>query len=236
MAERAGWHPVRVRTRSLPSYVPTAVAVSVTTGIYGISFGALAVAAGLSVAQACALSALMFTGGSQFAAVAVVGAGGSAATAATNALLLGARNTAYGFVNAPILRRMPLLGRAAASQLVIDESTAIAAAQEDERHRLGAFLWTGITLWVCWNLGTLGGAFAGDALGDPERWGLDAMFPAAFVALLAPQLRQPGAVPAALAGAVIALVLVPLAPVGIPVLASVLGLFAARAAWREADS
>lgn len=225
-----------VPRRPLPSYVPTAVAVSVTTGIYGISFGALAVAAGLSVAQACALSALMFTGGSQFAAVAVIGAGGSPATAATNALLLGARNTAYGFVNVPILRRLHWSARAGATHLVIDETTAIANAQPHEHHRLGAYLWTGITLWLCWNLGTLGGAVAGDALGDPERWGLDAMFPAAFVALLAPQLRQPGAVPAAIAGALIALVLVPLAPVGIPVLASVLGLLAARAAWREADA
>ncbi len=227
------WHPVRVSRPTLPSYVPTAFAVSVTTGIYGISFGALAVAAGLSIGQACALSALMFTGGSQFAAVAVIGAGGSLATAATNALLLGARNTAYGFVNVPILRRIPVLQRVIAAHLVIDETTAVAAAQDDESHRLGAFLWTGIMLWACWNLGTLGGALAGDQLGNPERWGLDAMFPAAFVALLAPQLRQPGAIAAAIAGGCIALALVPIAPVGIPVLASVLGLFAARAAWRS---
>jgi predicted branched-subunit amino acid permease len=223
-----------VTSRGLPSYVGTALAVAVTTGLYGISFGALAVAAGLTVAQACALSALMFTGGSQFAAVAVVAAGGSPATTASNALLLGARNTAYGFVNAPILRRLPWHARVAASHLVIDETTAVSSAQEDERHRLGAFLWTGIALWACWNLGTLGGALAGDRLGDPAAWGLDAMFPAAFVALLAPQLRQPGAVPAALAGAVIAFVLVPFAPVGIPVLASVLGLVAARSAWGRA--
>src|SRR5690606_13325289 len=101
---------------------------AVTTGIYGISFGALAVAAGLSVGQACALSALVFTGGSQFAAVAVVAAGGSPATAATNALLLGARNTAYGFVNTPLLARLRWPIRAAAAHLVIDETTAVAAA------------------------------------------------------------------------------------------------------------
>lgn len=219
--------------RGLPPYAGTAIAVSVTTGIYGISFGALAVAAGLSVAQACAMSALMFTGGSQFAAVAVIGAGGSAATAASNALLLGARNTAYGFVNVPVLRRIPIVRRMVAAHLVIDETTAMAAAQDDEDHRLGAFLLTGVALWACWNLGTLGGAIAGDQLGNPERWGLDAMFPAAFVALLAPQLRQPGAVAAAIAGGLIALVLVPIAPVGVPVLASVLGLAAARVAWES---
>jgi len=220
-----------VSTR-FPSYAGTALAIAVTTGIYGISFGALATAAGLGVAKACALSALVFTGGSQFAAVAVIAAGGSPATAAGNALLLGARNTAYGFVNAPTLQRLRLPGRIAATQLVIDETTAVASAQDAEDDRLGAFLWTGIALWLCWNLGTLLGALAGDSIGDPARWGLDAMFPAAFVALLAPQLRQRGAWPAALLGGAIALVLVPITPVGVPVLASILGLLAARSAWR----
>lgn len=220
--------------RHVPPYAGTALAVAVTTGIYGVSFGALAVAAGLGIAKTCALSALVFTGGSQFAAVAVIAAGGSPATAAGNALLLGARNTAYGFVNAPILRRLRWPARMAATQLVIDETTAVANAQAHERDRLGAFLWTGISLWLCWNIGTLAGALAGELLGDPATWGLDAMFPAAFVALLAPQLRQSGAKPAAVLGALIALVLVPLTPVGIPVLASVLGLLAARAAWRAA--
>ena len=133
-------------TSRFPSYAGTALAVAVTTGIYGVSFGALAVAAGLSVAKASALSALVFTGGSQFAAVAVIAAGGSPATAAGNALLLGARNTAYGFVNAPVLRRLPLHRRAIAAHLVIDETTAVSSAQDDERDRLGAYLWTGISL------------------------------------------------------------------------------------------
>lgn len=219
----------------LPHYAGTALAVAAATGIYGISFGALAVAAGLGVAKACALSALVFTGGSQFAAVAVVAAGGSAATATGNALLLGARNTAYGFVNAPILERLRLPRRMLATQLVIDETTAVANAQERGEDRFGAFLWTGISLWLCWNLGTLAGALAGERLGDPARWGLDAMFPAAFVALLAPQLRHRGAVPAALVGAAVALVLVPVTPVGVPVLASIVGLLAARSAWRRPE-
>lgn len=218
--------------RTLPAYAGTGLAIAVTTGIYGISFGALAVAAGLSVAKACALSALVFTGGSQFAAIAVVAAGGSPTTAASNALLLGARNVAYGFVNAPILQRLRTPARIAATQLVIDETTAMANAQEEERDRLGAFLLTGIALFCCWNLGTLLGAIAGDRIGDPALWGLDAMFPAAFLALLAPQLRQPGAPAAALLGASVALALVPLTPVGVPVLASVFGLLAARSVWR----
>lgn len=216
----------------LPAYAGTALAIAVTTGIYGVSFGALAVAAGLSVAKACALSALVFTGGSQFAAVAVIAAGGSPATAAGNALLLGARNVAYGFVNAPVLQRLPLYARIPAAQLVIDETTAMANAQEEEGDRLGAFLLTGIALFCCWNIGTMLGALAGDQLGDPARWGLDAMFPAAFLALLAPQLRQRGAPAAALLGAAIALALVSVTPVGVPVLASVFGLLAARSVWR----
>ena len=220
--------------RPRPPYVATSLAIAVTTGIYGISFGALAVAAGLSVAKACACSALVFTGGSQFAAVAVIAAGGSPATAAGNALLLGARNVAYGFVDAPVLRRLPTGARLLASHLVIDETTAMAAAQDDERDRLGAFLLTGIALFACWNLGTLFGALAGERLGDPASYGFDAMFPAAFLALLAPQLGQAGAVPAAVLGGLVALILVPVAPVGVPVLASVLGLLAARSAWRRA--
>ena len=207
-------------------YAATALGIGVATGIYGISFGVLAVTAGLSAAQACAMSLLVFTGGSQFAAVSVIAAGGASATAAVNALLLGARNTAYGLSLATLLRG-PLWRRAAASQLVIDETTAMARAQDDPRVARGAFWFTGASVFVCWNLGTLLGAYAGDALGDPERYGLDAMFPAAFLALLAPQLRQPGAPAAAVAGALIALVLLPFTPAGVPVLAATLGVLAA---------
>lgn len=218
-----------------PPYVGTALAIALTTGIYGVSFGALSVAAGLSVAKTCALSLLVFTGGSQFAAVAVVAAGGSPATAAGNALLLGARNVAYGFVNAPLLRRVPPLRRVVGAHLVIDETTAVANAQANDADRVGAFWWTGLSLFVCWNVGTLFGAAAGDWIGDPATYGLDAMFPAAFLALLAPQLRQRGAPAAALLGGAIALVLIPFTPVGVPVLASVFGLLGARAAWRAAE-
>lgn len=215
-----------MRFGSHAPYAGTAVGIGVATGIYGISFGVLAVTAGLSAAQACAMSLLIFTGGSQFAAVSVIAAGGSAGTAAANALLLGARNTAYGLSLSTLLRG-PLWRRAAASQLVIDETTAMARAQEDPAVSRRAFWFTGASVFLLWNLGTVAGAFAGDALGDPERYGLDAMFPAAFLALLAPQLRQPGAPAAAVAGAVIALALIPFTPAGVPVLAASLGVLAA---------
>lgn len=186
----------------------------------------LAVAAGLSAAQACAMSLLVFTGGSQFAAVGVIASGGAAAAAVVNGLLIGVRNTAYGLSVAALLRGSRLR-RAVAAQLVIDESTAMARAQEDEDDARGAFRLTGVSVFVCWNLGTLAGALTGAGLGDPAPYGLDAMFPAAFLALLAPQLRQAGAPAAALTGALIAVVLLPLTPAGIPVLAASLGVLAA---------
>lgn len=215
--------PVLRRGRR-PPYLGDALAIGVATGVYGISFGVLAVGAGLSALQACAMSALVFTGASQFAVVGVLGAGGSPATAVANALLLGARNTAYGLVVAPLLARGRWVGRAASAQLVIDESTAMARAQDSPEAARGAFLATGLSVYALWNLGTAVGAVAGSGLGDPRALGLDAAFPAAFLALLVPQLRQGGAVGAALAGAAIALALVPVAPAGVPILAAALGV------------
>jgi 4-azaleucine resistance transporter AzlC len=215
-----------VSSRTRPAYAADAFGIGIATGVYGISFGVLAVAAGLSAAQACAMSLLVFTGGSQFAAVGVIAAGGSAAAAVVNALLLAVRNAAYGLSLASLLRGS-WLRRAAAAQLVIDESTAMARAQGDETAARGAFWLTGASVFVCWNAGTLAGALAGGGIGDPAAYGLDAMFPAAFLALLWPQLRRPGAVRAALAGALIAVVLLPVAPAGVPILAASLGVLAA---------
>jgi predicted branched-subunit amino acid permease len=150
------------------------------------------------------------------------------------ALLLAARNALYGLALVPILRGSRI-ERAAESQLVIDESIAMARAQDDPATARRAFLATGVCIYILWNFGTLIGAVAGSGLGDPRKFGLDAMFPAAFLALLAPQLRHPGAVPAAVAGALIALVLVPVAPAGLPVIASVLGVVPGMIALRRAQ-
>jgi len=199
------------------------MAIGLATGAYAVSYGVLAVAAGLSVAQTCAMSLLVFTGASQFALVGVVGAGGTALAGLVPALVLAGRNAAYGFAVAPVLRG-GRASRAAQAQLVIDESTAMAAAQDDPAAARRAFLATGLSIFVCWNVGSLTGALAGGGLGDPRALGLDAMFPAAFLALLAPQLRRPGAGVAALAGALIALALLPVAPAGVPIMAAVLGI------------
>jgi 4-azaleucine resistance transporter AzlC len=209
----------------------TAAAIGIATGTYGISFGVLSVAAGLSVAQTCAMSLLVFTGASQFAAVGVLGAGGSAAAAIAPALLLAGRNALYGLSLVPVLRGR-LGSRALRAQLVIDETTAMARAQSGAEAARFAFLATGVSVFVCWNAGTALGAVAGRGLADPSALGLDAMFPAAFLALLAPQLRRPGAPAAAVAGAAIATMLVPVTAAGVPILASSLGVVAGLA-WRR---
>jgi 4-azaleucine resistance transporter AzlC len=215
------------------SLVRDAVAIGAATGAYAVSFGVLAVAAGLSVAQACAMSLLVFTGASQFAVVGVLGAGGGILAALAPALLLAARNGLYGLALVPVLRGRRA-SRALQAQLVIDESTAMARAQEDPGLAHSAFLLTGLSVFVFWNLGTLIGAVVGGGLGDPRDYGLDAMFPAAFLALLAPQLRRPGAPTAAVAGGLIAVALLPLAPAGVPVLAATLGVVPAVVVVRRA--
>jgi predicted branched-subunit amino acid permease len=120
------------------------------------------------------------------------------------------------------------------SHLVIDESTAMARAQDSPPRARTAFVTTGVAVLVCWNAGTLAGALAGGGLGDPRALGMDAMFPAAFLALLSPQLRRPGAPTAAAAGAVIAAALLTVTPAGIPIVAAVCALVPAGLAARRA--
>jgi predicted branched-subunit amino acid permease len=196
-----------------------AVSVSVATGLYGISFGALAVASGLSVWQAVVLSAVMFTGGSQFALIGVGGVGGAGAAAVASAGLLGARNTLYG------VQLGPLLGftgwrRALAAHVTIDESAAVALTGTTPEARRAGFWWAGLGVWVCWNALTLVGALAGDAMGDPRAWGLDAAAAAAFLGLLWPRLTSPETRWTAGLAILIALGLTPLTPAGVPVLAA----------------
>ena len=191
--------------------------IGLATGAYALSFGALSVAAGLSVLQTCALSLLMFTGASQFALIGVVGSGGNPFAGATSALLLGLRNGLYGLRLSPLLR-VRGARKAAAAQLVIDESTAMAIAQPDEELGRVAFWATGISIYVLWNLGTLIGALAGEAISDPGALGLDAAVPAAFLALLWPRLTGREERLVAVVAAVVALAAVPFVPAGIPVL------------------
>jgi len=205
------------------SAITGALGIGVAVGVYGISFGVLAVASGLSPAQACVMSMLVFTGASQFAFVGVLAGGGGALAAMGPAVMLAVRNAAYGLSLTAILPAR-LRDRALSAHLVIDETTAMARAQSDPDAARRAFLATGVSVWVFWNAGTLAGALLGGGIGDPRTLGLDAMFPAAFLALLAPQLRRPGAPVAAVAGVAIALALVSFTPAGVPIIAALAGV------------
>ncbi|NPD06712.1 AzlC family ABC transporter permease [Nocardioides sp. zg-1308] len=195
------------------------LAVGVATGAYGVGFGAVSVASGLSVAQTCVLSLLMFTGASQFALIGVVAAGGAPMSGAATALLLGTRNTLYGLRMAPLLKWRGWR-RFAAAHVLIDESTAMSVNRDTtEAARLG-FLTTGASVFVLWNVATAIGAFAGEAVGDPRTFGLDAAVGAAFLALLWPRLHDLRNVLVALLAAAVALAMVPLTAPGVPVLAA----------------
>lgn len=189
-------------------------------GVYGVSFGAVAVASGLGPLQAVVLSAVGFTGGSQFAFAAVAAAGGAPVTALASAWLLGVRNALYAVRLTDLLPRRPW-ARAGAAALVIDESTAMAVRHEHngpEAARAG-FWATGLGLFATWNLTTVLGAYGVQALGDPATFGLDAAAPAAFLGLLWPYLARRRTAAVAAAAAVVALLLSFVAPAGVPVLA-----------------
>ncbi len=215
--------------------VRQAVTVGVATATYGVSFGALSTAAGVGFWPTMALSALLFSGGSQFAFVGVLAGGGALPVAVATSTLLGVRNGLYGM---QVARWLGALGprRLLAAHLTIDESTAVGLGQPEAAGRRLGFWATGIAVFAGWNLATAVGAVVGDALGDPQRYGLDAMAGAAFVALLWPRLqsREPRAV-AVLAGAV-ALVTLPALPAGLPVLAAaVVAVVAAAVSARQRE-
>lgn len=207
------------RSGAAPDPVTGSLVLGLAVGAFGVSFGILAVTSGLSVAQSCAMSLLAFTGASQFAAVGVVAAGGSTAAALGGALLLAARNGAYGLALSDVVRgRLPT--RLVGAQLVIDESTAMALSQHDPADRRRGFWLAGLSVFVFWNIGTLIGALGGSAIGDPATYGLDAAFPAGFVALVVPHLRSVDGRWAAAIGVAVALLLVPFVPAGVPILAA----------------
>lgn len=191
--------------------------ISIATGLYGISFGALSVAAGLSFWQTMALSLLLFSGGSQFAFIGVVAGGGSAVAAMSASALLGIRNGVYGMqINA--LLRPTGWRRFAAAHVTIDESTATATGQSDPAEQKRGFWVAGLGIFLLWNIMTCVGALVGAALGDPKQWGLDGAAVAAFLSLLWPRIKsfQPAAI--AVVCALVTLLAVPLVPAGVPIL------------------
>ncbi|NLU73744.1 AzlC family ABC transporter permease [Streptomyces sp. HNM0575] len=201
--------------------VRDALGVGVAVGLSGFAFGVTAVEAGISTAQACALSLLVFTGASQFALVGALAAGAGPLTAAAGAFFLGVRNAFYGLRLAALLR-LPRAVRPLAAHMVIDETAAVTLAQRTRRSARIGFTVTGVTVFVLWNLTTLLGALGAGALGDTATWGLDAAGPAVFLALLAPMLRTGAARATAALGAALGLGLLPVLPGGVPVLLAAL--------------
>jgi 4-azaleucine resistance transporter AzlC len=188
--------------------------------LLGISFGVVA-APEMGQVAPVVMSAVVFAGAAQFAATAVLADGGSAAAAIVAGILLNLRFIPMGIAIAPSLRARPA-SRAAVGQGLVDASWALAhrgGGRYDVPFMLGATL----VQYPAWVLGTALGVLAGDVIGNPEDLGLDAIFPAFFLALLVNELRHGVSVGAALIGAGLALALTPVAPPGIPVLAACAG-------------
>lgn len=191
--------------------------VGLATGLYGISYGALAAAAGMNLWQVSLLSAFMFAGSAQFAFVGVIGAGGSGVAAIAASALLGSRGAFYGLQMARVLRPDGWR-RLAAAHLTVDESVAVSLAQDEPRAARTGFWAAGLSVYFFWNTLSVLGAVLGNALGDPRQWGLDAAAGAAFLGLLWPRLATRRVQAVALAAAAVALVATPFLAPGIPIL------------------
>jgi 4-azaleucine resistance transporter AzlC len=186
--------------------------------VFGLSFGVLAEAAGMGTWAPIVMSMTTFAGSAQFAAASVLGTGGGALGAVGAAVLLNARYAPISLTVAPTMGGS-LPARILQSQFVVDESWAVSqvgGGRVDRRLLVGA----GSVLWILWVGGTIVGVFGAGFLGDPETYGLDAAFPALFLALLVRQLGSRRALVAALLGAAVALALVPVSSPGVPIIAA----------------
>jgi 4-azaleucine resistance transporter AzlC len=197
-----------------------AAPIAVAVVAFGASFGILARDAGMGVLPPILMSATTFAGSAQFAVASVLGSGGALAAAIVAAVLLNLRYLAIGVSVAPALRGSPGR-RLVEAQFAVDESWAV--SQRDGRVDRGRLLGAGAVLMVSWLGGTIAGVLGGSALGDPADYGLDAMFPALFLALLVGQLDGRRARISALAGGAIAIALTPVLPPGLPIVAATLG-------------
>jgi 4-azaleucine resistance transporter AzlC len=195
---------------------------------FGIIYGVLATGAGIPVVMAQAISLIVFAGSAQFAIVSILGVGGALASAILAAVLLNARYAPISVSLAPVFVG-GRLRRLLESQLIVDESWAM-SRRADGAYDRALLVGAGLVLYVCWVGGTVVGALLGDALGDPADLGLDAAFPALFLAILVPQVRSRRALAAAVLGGTIALALIPVAPAGVPIVAAA---FACLIGWRR---
>ena len=203
--------------RSMAAGARDVAPIALAAAVIGMSFGILARDAGMGVVAPIVMSLTTFAGSAQMAAVTVMDDGGAVAAAVAAAILLNLRYVAIGISVAPSLHGRRVR-RLAESQLATDESWAISQdrGRVDRQRLIGA----GLVLLVAWTTGTVAGVFGGSVVGDPATYGFDAMFPALFLALLVGQLGDGRARAAALAGALIALGLTPVAPPGVPIVAA----------------
>ena len=207
---------------ALPLVIPTA--------LIGASFGVAAVTTGWGTLAPIVMSAIVFSGAAQFATLAVLSAGGSVVTAIIAATLIASRFLAIGVALGPFMRGGPVR-RALEGQAVVDASLILARTGDTQygvRRLLGATL----PQYVGWSLGTVVGVLAGNNIPDPDKLGLDALFPAFFLVLVWGELRSRPARVTAATATLIALVLIPIAPPGIPVVAASLAVLAGRAVQR----
>jgi 4-azaleucine resistance transporter AzlC len=209
------------------------LALAAAVAMVGASFGTIAVATGLPWWMPSVMSVLVFAGGAQFLAVGVIAAGGSPIAAVLGGLVLNARHLPFGLAVGDAIGHSRL-ARLVGSHLLVDETVAFALVQRDPARSRAAYWACGVTLFVTWNTTVLAGALAGQAIGDPGAFGLDAAFPAALLALLLPSLRDKAALRPALLGAAVALAASPFLPAGVPVLLALVGLVAVpRKAGKE---
>ncbi|MFP5578831.1 MAG: AzlC family ABC transporter permease [Acidimicrobiia bacterium] len=208
-----------------------ALSIALALSPFGIVFGVACVDAGLGLGEAIGFSAVVFTGSAQFAAVGVLGDGGGVVAAISAGLLLNIRSLAFGVLLAPSLTG-GIGTRAVLSQLVIDESTAVATVQDEHRWRRYGFIAGGLAVFTVWNLTTIAGVLLASVDdGFITDLGLDVAAPAAFLALLWPRLVGAGGADGrriATAGGLVAAAAVPFTPPGIPILVAGLGVLAAR--------
>jgi 4-azaleucine resistance transporter AzlC len=192
--------------------------------VVGLSFGAIASAAGVPLAQVVAMNAFVYAGGAQFLAVGLTGAGATAAAIVVAGLLLNARHLPFGLAVGNEVLGERRAARLVGSHLMTDESVAFALAKDDPAQRRRAYWITGVSLFLTWNASSALGAILGSALGDPQTFGVDAAFPAALLALTLPSLKDKPSVRVAVGGAALALATTPFLPAGLPVLIALLAL------------
>jgi 4-azaleucine resistance transporter AzlC len=216
-----------MRHSGIGAGVRAALPFVLPTLLLGASFGVLAQPVMGTIAP-IVMSVVVFSGGAQFAALSVLAAGGATGAAIGAALLMNARWLPMGFAIGPSLPGGPRF-RALQSQAIVDASFAIASRGDGTFDR-GLLVGATLPQASSWIAGTVLGVLFGSALGDPTRLGLDAVFPAFYLSLVVEEARSRRAVAAAVAGGAITVALMPVAPVGVPVIAaSVAALIGLRA-------